>query len=392
MKILHIISSLDPAYGGPSIAIVKLCNAQASVSTHKVSLLSACLGSNEKARQREITALLLNRVRLVIIPSFLKYRLPLNIFLYLRIIGSSDVIHVHGMYRGFVTFAALFGVLFNKKVIVRPHGNLDPYLRRTYKSMYPFKNVLKSIAEECIERPLLSRVSALHFTARREKQLASWFHNNTRSFIVPNGVENPFPVSDRHYIHKLLGLDRDKHVILFMGRLHYKKGIDLLISAFSILLSQNSNLHLVIAGPDNDGLLDSLARQADVLGIPPSQISFLGRVPRESIGLYYYSASVFALTSHTENFGITVVEALSYGCPVVLSKSINISQFLATHKLAILASLDAPDIANSLNLAISDERHSEYVRCKGPAFVRDNFSWNKIASVHLSNYFNLLKE
>lgn len=389
MKILHVISSLDPIHGGPSVAVVQLCNAQASSSENNISLLSGYVGSKEKARQKEIIAVLSKDVNLLLLSCLSQYRVPLNIFSYFAVLKSTDVIHVHGIYRGFVTIASLFGMLFNKKVIVRPHGSLDPYLRRTYKKLYPFKNIIKFISEICLERPILSNVSALHFTARREKQLASWFHHNSKTFVIPNGVEKPMLVSDRHYIHRLLNLDKETRIILFIGRLHYKKGIDLLIAAFSLIFPKNFNLHLVIAGPNNDGLLDSLKAQANALQIPSNQISFLDRVPRELIGPYYYSASVFALTSHSENFGITVVEALSYGCPVVLSKSINISQFLDKHKLAILTDLDASSIANSLLVALNDNRHRDCVRRFGPSFVNDTYSWNAIATLHLSNYAHL---
>jgi len=116
---------------------------------------------------------------------------------------------------------------------------------------------------------------------------------------------------------------RDKRIVLFLGRLHPKKGCDLLIQAFAEMCRQDPKLHLVLAGQDEAGTKADLQMLAESLAIP-ERITWTGMLGGGVKWGAYRSADVFALTSHSENFGIVIPEALACGLPVLISDKVNI--------------------------------------------------------------------
>ncbi len=115
---------------------------------------------------------------------------------------------------------------------------------------------------------------------------------------------------------------RNKRLLLFLGRLHEKKGCDLLIDAFAAVSRENPALHLVLAGPDAGGMQAALSRRAAALGL--SAITWTGMLRGDAKWGAFRAAEAFVLPSHQENFGIAVTEALACGVPVLISKRVNI--------------------------------------------------------------------
>jgi glycosyltransferase involved in cell wall biosynthesis len=112
-------------------------------------------------------------------------------------------------------------------------------------------------------------------------------------------------------------------VLLFLGRIHEKKGCDLLIRAFARVAAAESSLHLLMAGPDQSGWVSSLQQLASDIGVS-DRVSWPGMLGNESKWGALYSAEVFILPSHQENFGVAVAEALGCGVPVLISNKVNI--------------------------------------------------------------------
>jgi glycosyltransferase involved in cell wall biosynthesis len=130
-------------------------------------------------------------------------------------------------------------------------------------------------------------------------------------------------------------------LLLFLGRIHEKKGCDLLIEAFSRIASAAPRLHLVVAGPDQTGWLSQLRDLAVRLGVG-ERIDFPGMLEGELKWGAFYGAEAFVLPSHQENFGIAVAEALGCGLPVMISDKVNIWRELE----ADCAGFVAPDTAD----------------------------------------------
>jgi glycosyltransferase involved in cell wall biosynthesis len=200
---------------------------------------------------------------------------------------------------------------------------LDPW----FKKHYPLKHFKKWMYWPWAEYRVLRDAQAVLFTCEEERVLArqSFWLYRCNEVVVNYGTARPggdlqTEVDQFFECHPEL---RGKKLALFMGRLHPKKGCDLLIEAFARVLAEHSEWHLVIAGPDQVGWQKKLQQQAQGLGIA-SRITWTGMIGGAMKWGALRAAEVFVLPSHQENFGIVVAEALAAGTPTLISNKVNI--------------------------------------------------------------------
>ena len=240
---------------------------------------------------------------------------------------------VHGLwqYHGYAVWKACHG---RKPYVAFAHGMLDPW----FKKAYPGKHLKKALYWQAIERRQLRDATAVIFTSQLEAELAPTTYRDSKwtSCIVPYGTTEP--TGDRWiqieaFYAECPGVRR-KAFLLFMGRLHKKKGCDLLVRAFAEVYGKSSDVHLVVAGPDEEKLtsqLLSLARQAGV----SDRVHFPGMLRGDAKWGAFYAAEAFALPSHQENFGVAVAEALACGTPVLISNQVNIWREIAADRVGL---------------------------------------------------------
>lgn len=208
---------------------------------------------------------------------------------------------------------------------VFPHGMLDPWFNRTY----PLKRLKKLPYWTLVEGPMLRHSKAVLFTCSTERDLApkSFPGSNWNAVVVPFGTLGPPGRAEdetaafRAALPQLAG----EPFLLFAGRLHPKKGCDLLLRAYASVQAQHALPKLVFAGPDSVGLQGKLERLARDLGIE-SRVVWAGMLVGAAKWGAFRAAEALVLPSHQENFGIVVAEALSCGTPVLLSDQVNIAQ------------------------------------------------------------------
>ncbi len=204
---------------------------------------------------------------------------------------------------------------------VFPHGMLDPWFKETF----PLKHLKKWLYWPWGDYRVLRDAAAVIFTAEEERLLArkSFWLYRVREKISPLGVETPTPPSSeaRENFFRRFPQLRDKRILLFLGRLHPKKGCDLLIEALA--QTNDNSVSLVLAGPDQVGWQTALQQQVDHLNLQ-SRVVFAGMLEGETKQAALAVADAFVLPSHQENFGMAVVEALAVGLPVLISNRINI--------------------------------------------------------------------
>jgi len=229
-----------------------------------------------------------------------------------------DAVIVHGVwqYSSFGVWRALRGT--TTPYFVFPHGMLDPWFNRTY----PLKHLKKLLYWPWGEYRVLRDAAAVLFTSEEEMRLAreSFALYRCREEVVNYGTGAPEMDLERagaDFVTRFPEL-REKRIVLFLGRLHEKKGCEELIDAFSTI--QQADLHLVVAGPCADeGYLQQLKRKAEGMAI-----TFTGMLAGDLKWGAFAVAEVFILPSHQENFGIAVVEAMACGKPVLVSNKVNI--------------------------------------------------------------------
>ena len=169
----------------------------------------------------------------------------------------------------------------------------------------------------------LNNAASIHCTSEGERDLLERLHLRAPRIVEPNGVDLAEFVNlpQRGAFRNRYSGIGDRPIVLFLGRLHYKKGLDLLIPAFAS--GTSGEVMLVIAGPDGDGYQAKIERLVDLYKLN-DRVLFTGMLyGRERIEALA-DADLFVLPSYQENFGIAVVEALSAGCPVLVSDKVNI--------------------------------------------------------------------
>jgi glycosyltransferase involved in cell wall biosynthesis len=321
LRVLHVLPSLDPRTGGVAEAVVQLVkHMQPFGCVSEVATLDSPDGP------------VFDRVRGTVHrlgPGRGFYGLSTGLMRWLRANATRyDAVIVHGIWQ-FHSLAARYAVLGkHTPLFVFPHGMLDPWFQRTY----PTKHVKKMIYWTLAERWVF-RASAVLFTCQTELELAR------KPFL---GRKLPLRVSgfgveqvqrdvegDMQVFWDAYPDLRGKRVLLFLSRIHEKKGCDLLIDAFARIGNQHPDVRLVIAGPGDDALVGRLKRQVQHAGIQ-AQVVWTGMLSGQIKWAALRAAELFVLPSHQENFGIAVVEALASGTPVLVADRVNIWKEIAT--------------------------------------------------------------
>ena len=231
-----------------------------------------------------------------------------------------DCVIVNGcwQYSGFAAWRR-----FHKSPIpyyVMPHGMLDPWFKRTYA----LKHLKKWLYWPWGEYRILRDARAVIFTSDAERLQAreSFWLYKVRERVAPLGVEVPLVVSTDEFFARFPQL-QGKRIVLFLGRLHVKKGVDILIDAFTRVAATDSSVVLVIAGPDDNPFATKMRARATRCDLA-DRIVFTGMLEGDVKWGALRAAEVFILPSHQENFALAVVEALACGTPVLISRPINI--------------------------------------------------------------------
>jgi len=240
-----------------------------------------------------------------------------------RHVASFDAVVINGLWQ-YHSFGA-WRVLRKRGIpyFVFTHGMLDPWFKRRY----PLKHLKKWLYWPWSDYRVLRDATAVLFTSEEERRLArqSFALYRARECVVAYGTTPPpadAPALRERFLAAHPAL-RGRRLVLFLSRIHEKKGCDLLVDAFADAAAGDPDLHLVIAGPDQEGRVPMLGAQAERRGVA-DRITWPGMLRGDLKWGAFYSAEVFALPSHQENFGIAVAEALGCGLPVLISDKVNI--------------------------------------------------------------------
>ena len=328
-RVLQLITTMNPDFGGPQEAV-----AQIGRSLHAAGIASdiATLDAPDTTwGGEEVVRLGPARLGHYCYSERLTPWLRSNAHRY-----SSMLVHGLWQYHGFATWRASRGAAIPYYVF--PHGMLDPW----FKHRYPLKHLKKQLYWPWAEYRVLRDANAVLFTTEEERLLArqSFAHYRVNEAVVGFGISDPPRGERAHFLHRYPHL-RDKRIVLFLGRLHPKKGCDLLIDAFAAVAQSEPTLRLVMAGPDRDGYQATLMQRAGQLGIS-EHICWTGMIEGDAKWGAYACAEVFVLPSHQENFGISVAEALASGLPVLISDKVNIWREIAAARGG-LVSQDTPE-------------------------------------------------
>jgi glycosyltransferase involved in cell wall biosynthesis len=383
MKVLHLIGSVDRRTGGPIEGVLQQATRQAGCEdlTHIASLdrpddpwVASCPVQTFALGSRKSAYLKLRRF----VP-WLRYGYTPDLVPWLRAHTSDyDIVVVNGLWN----YSALAArrVLGDGGVpyVVFTHGMLDPWFRKTY----PLKHVAKQIFWWFSEGPLLAHARATFFTSNDERQLArgSFWPYRCREKVVGYGSADLTgdPQEQIDAFRSAVPISRERKFLLFLSRIHRKKGCDLLIEAFAKIAPGQPDLDLVIAGPDQEGWQDYLQAKTRALGIA-DRVYWPGMLTGDAKWGAYRACEAFVLPSHQENFGIVIAEAMAAGRPVLITNKVNTWREVEASGGGLVAEDDEPGICSLLEryFAMSPEQRKLMGENARQGFLR-NFEMRQV--------------
>ncbi|MGJ3648285.1 glycosyltransferase [Sphingomonas sp. GlSt437] len=364
MRILHCIPSVDAAGGGPIESIFRLHAVSRPWGVeHEIVSLDHRDDPWVSAAPIPIYALGDRRLNAE------WWRAPANRYRYTagyvdwlaQNLSRYDTVIVHGLWTYSSSGASQVLPKVKTPYFLMPHGMMDPW----FGKRYPHKHVVKQLLWFVAEGRLASKARSLLFTAETERALAgqAFLGHRYREKVIKFGTAMP-PAeaeNERLVLEQLIPGLGPSPFIVFLGRIHEKKGCDILIEAFARAIPADNPLKLVIAGPSGGNLQGELQRLAAQLGLA-DRVFFPGPLFDTMKWAALRQAEAFALPSHQENFGIAVAEALGCGTPVLISNRVNIYREIQDSGGGLVANDNISDFTDLLRqwLQLSPQEKMEF--------------------------------
>lgn len=379
MRVLHILPLITARFGGPVAFATEGAEALLPLGVES-TLFATDLGQTPSAgARRTIDAAELPAnldcldLHLFPVPSLhrLAYSPALSRGL-AEVIDTFDVAHIHSLWL-YPQFAAQRAARRSRvPYVVSPHGALDPYLRKRGRPR-------KALANISWQTRMLREATLLHVTTDQEADLIADIAPRTPRHTAPVGVwakrlQEP---GDGPRFRSRFVDSNDADIVLFLGRLTYKKGLDVLIDSFAHVARASSTAMLVIVGPDDEDLRPRLELRARGHGIG-DRVVFTGPLYQQDRADAFAAATVWALSSYTENFGVAVVEALAAGIPTIISTEVNLAGAVRDHNAGIVAPPEAGAFGPALAKLLAD-KHDRPALAERARTLAACYDWSVVA-------------
>jgi glycosyltransferase involved in cell wall biosynthesis len=369
-RVLHVIPAVAARYGGPSAAVIGMSRALAVAGW---SVLVATTDADGDSRLPVPIGQVTDHqgVATIFYPRTASeaYKWSPALATWLKARASDfDLVHVHSVFSHSSIAAGRACRASGVPYIVRPLGTLDPWsLTR--------RRLAKRVLLGTAVRRLLSGATCLHYTSAEEQRLAE-----TAVRRLPRGVVVPLGVDDTLFAVARDPREAASDVLLSMGRLDPKKGIDLLIDAFHAAIAAPGHLgdwRLVIAGSGADSYVAHLKARA-AGGAASGRIEFSGWIAGDQKAALLRSAAVFVLPSLQENFAIAVAEAMACGVPAIVSPAVNLAPEIEREGAGWVAARDIRSLSAVIARACEDEA-GRARRGLAAQRVAERFRWPVVA-------------
>jgi len=372
VKILHVVPTYLPArrYGGPIFAVHGLCKALVARG-HDVHVFTTNVDGDATSDVPVSTPVDIDGVKVTYFASQFR-RLYWSAPMHNALTASTrnyDVVHLHSVFLDPTRFAARTAARANVPYVISPRGML---VRELIQEKSTF---VKSAWLRLVERRNFARAAGIHFTSQREWDDAKEIAIPLPSpFVAPNAIDLP----PRHDVARL------DDTILFLGRINWKKGIDVLIES----LTHVPNARLVIAGNDEENYGPRLRELAVRVGVG-DRVEFRGAVSGEAKETLLASATLFALPSLSENFGNVVLEAMAASTPVVVTTQVGLADDVRRARAGIVVDRNARSVGAAIADLLRDPQRRGEMGARGRSLVEERFTWPRVAAEMEAHYARL---
>jgi glycosyltransferase involved in cell wall biosynthesis len=303
-----------------------------------------------------------------------------------RRITDFDVVHVHSLYLFHTLVATALSRRRKVPYVLRPHGTLDPY----HRSIHRWR---KALYDALIERRNLAAAAAIHYTSRREREFAEETGVRAPGYVIPHGIDTAAfdEAVEDDALASWLPEVSGKVIITFLGRLTEKKGLDVLCSAFAQTNSAERNVHLVIAGPDDEGIGARVRQWVSELGIE-DKVSLPGLVTGSAKIELLRRSTIFVLPSSDENFGLSVAEALAARTAAVVTPGVAIQEEIEAADAGLVVERNAEAVSRALTRLLRDPNLRGRLADNGRALIERSYAWDRIGAKLEDMYRTIVDE
>ena len=295
-------------------------------------------------------------------------------------VQKSSIVHIYGLWSLKINITAIVALALGKPLVVSPIGMLEKWSLRQSR-------LKKSIALFTYQGFILKRASCIHATSQEERVNINKVLKNAKVVVIPHGVEMPdsgnksdLSEAEKHQIIKR---------VLFLSRLHKKKGIEELLDAWKVLFRKD--VELLIAGSGEPEYVSKINNAAKQLTLEGYQIKLLGDVRGNEKTKLYVTSSLFVLPTFSENFGLVISEAISHGLPIITTPYAPWSWVSAVNA-GLIVEPNVKDLTDALNKMLTiSSAELRSMGINGRTYLEQNYSWQKASVEHSKNYIRIIE-
>jgi glycosyltransferase involved in cell wall biosynthesis len=361
---MTVLTHLDACYGGLSSAVPELASSIAAQNRTTMPLAAFCT-RDEQFSPAQFPHLSIQRW-----PAERSWFLnPSVTARFGQSLTGIDGVHIHGLWEESSYVAAGAARRRRLPYIYSAHGMLECWA-------LAHKRVKKTIYSALIERANLNRARCLHALTRAEAEDYLAWGASRPVAIVPNGVHIPSGTGPDLFFGTWPEL-RGSRIVLFLGRIHFKKGIDLLIRAWQKVAAEHGDAHLVFAGPDSAGTQSRVIRLIQETHLQ-DRVSFTGMLRDRMKWSALAAAECFVLPSYSEGFSVSALEAMATSRPVILSRNCNLPE-VAQHDAGIVIPAAVGPLVDALRQILTNSQAANTAMgLRGRRLVEERYSWSHV--------------
>jgi glycosyltransferase involved in cell wall biosynthesis len=379
LKVLHVIPAVAACYGGPSRVVLDTCKTLRDEGI-EAEIATTNADGNFNLPIPDDSPTFVNGVPVYFFerqqPWDYKFSWGLTRWLK-RNVASYDLLHIHAVFSYPTAVAAFYARKHAIPYIILPHGMLTPWaVRQNW--------LLKQVYLRAIEERNLEGAAAVHFTAEEELRIS--VVRGPSNFVLPCVVDfetngnRPRPDPESIRIR-----------ILFLSRIDPKKGIELLIDALSRLAEEGLDFELILAGSGEQKYEDRVKAMIHDAGLS-ARTRVKGFVEGPAKADLFATSDIFVLPSHQENFGIAVVEAMTFGLPVIISDRVNIHDEIAKVRAGLIISTSVEELCKAIRTLSNDPLLRFEMGQRGKDLVQRRFCGAANARETLRVYRDIIQD
>jgi glycosyltransferase involved in cell wall biosynthesis len=396
LRILQIIPSYFPAikFGGPIQSVHQLIKELVNKGI-QVDVMTTDAGLSQEQRKKILRQAQddeekwndVDGVRVKYLPflGYEHYNFSLQMIKEVwKIINYYDLVHITAVWNFPVLAGSLISLIKKKPYIISPRGVFHQ------EALSSKSTLTKKFYFILFAKQYLKRAAGIHYTTTVEKEESEQLIKHSNGFIVPNGID--LSIIQKSHSKELLnefGISDDKKYILILGRIDRIKGFDLLLPAFAQLVIKNNNLNLVITGDCNSPYTAEVKQMIEEHKIS-SKVIFTGQVIGDDKWTLYKNALMFVLPSYSENFGMSVIEAMACGCPVVISDKVGIYKDIEKEEAGIVVVTNPGSIVAGIKRILEDVELRNKISFNALNLVKEKYDIEKVAVQIIEQYKRVL--